>query len=64
MKFGSAPGAGVLSLCLDTTSSSLPTGAAARSGYADREYVAAGGLLSFGTNVADIYRQIGVYYSV
>jgi ABC-type uncharacterized transport system substrate-binding protein len=29
--------------------------------YAVREYVEAGGLMSYGTNVADMYRQIGVY---
>jgi putative tryptophan/tyrosine transport system substrate-binding protein len=29
--------------------------------YEDREYVAAGGLMSYGTNAADSYRQVGVY---
>jgi putative ABC transport system substrate-binding protein len=29
--------------------------------YAVREYVEAGGLMSYGTNVADMYRQIGAY---
>jgi putative ABC transport system substrate-binding protein len=26
-----------------------------------RDYVAAGGLMSYGTNVADRWRQVGVY---
>ena len=29
--------------------------------YANREIVAAGGLMSYGTNQADRYRQVGVY---
>jgi putative tryptophan/tyrosine transport system substrate-binding protein len=29
--------------------------------YAQREYTEAGGLMSYGTNVADAYRQVGVY---
>src|SRR5215831_4087201 len=29
--------------------------------FAVREYVEAGGLMSYGTNVADMYRQVGVY---
>jgi putative ABC transport system substrate-binding protein len=29
--------------------------------YAQREFVAAGGLLSYGTNTVDAYRQAGVY---
>jgi putative ABC transport system substrate-binding protein len=30
-------------------------------GYWDRDIVAAGGLMSYGTNVADTYRQVGIY---
>jgi len=29
--------------------------------FAQREFVAAGGLLSYGTNTVDAYRQAGVY---
>jgi putative ABC transport system substrate-binding protein len=29
--------------------------------YQDREQVAAGGLMSYGTGIADLYRQMGVY---
>jgi putative ABC transport system substrate-binding protein len=29
--------------------------------YADRDNVAAGGLMSYGTDIADMYRQVGVY---
>jgi putative ABC transport system substrate-binding protein len=29
--------------------------------FAVREYVEAGGLMSYGTSVADMYRQVGVY---
>jgi len=29
--------------------------------YSSRDEVAAGGLMSYGTNVADMYRQVGVY---
>jgi putative tryptophan/tyrosine transport system substrate-binding protein len=29
--------------------------------YAQRDYVAAGGLMSYGTNIGDSYRQVGVY---
>src|SRR5262249_54824430 len=29
--------------------------------YENREFTAAGGLMSYGTNLPDVYRQIGVY---
>ena len=29
--------------------------------YAQRDYVAAGGLMSYGTDLADMFRQVGVY---
>ena len=29
--------------------------------YADRDFVAVGGLMSYGTDVADMFRQVGVY---
>jgi putative ABC transport system substrate-binding protein len=29
--------------------------------YGQRDYVAAGGLMSYGTNFADTFRQVGVY---
>ena len=29
--------------------------------YGDRDFVAAGGLMSYGTDIADSYRQVGVY---
>jgi putative ABC transport system substrate-binding protein len=29
--------------------------------YAQREYVEAGGLISYGTNLTDAFRQVGVY---
>jgi putative tryptophan/tyrosine transport system substrate-binding protein len=29
--------------------------------YGQRDYVAAGGLMSYGTNIADMHRQVGVY---
>jgi putative ABC transport system substrate-binding protein len=29
--------------------------------YSNRDYVEAGGLMSYGTNIADMYRQVGVY---
>jgi putative ABC transport system substrate-binding protein len=38
-----------------TTRSKLPAV------YELRQFVAAGGLMSYGTNVPDVYRQIGVY---
>jgi putative ABC transport system substrate-binding protein len=29
--------------------------------YGVREFVAAGGLMSYGTDIADMFRQVGVY---
>ena len=29
--------------------------------YSNREFVAAGGLMSYGTDLADMFRQVGVY---
>jgi putative tryptophan/tyrosine transport system substrate-binding protein len=29
--------------------------------YGQRDYVVAGGLMSYGTNIADMYREVGVY---
>ena len=29
--------------------------------YANRDYVAAGGLMSYGTDLADMFHQVGVY---
>ena len=29
--------------------------------YPNRDYVAAGGLMSYGTDIADSFRQVGVY---
>ena len=31
--------------------------------YASREFVEVGGLMSYGTNLADMFRQVGVYTS-
>jgi putative ABC transport system substrate-binding protein len=30
-------------------------------GYSNREFVAAGGLMSYGTDLADMFHQVGVY---
>jgi putative tryptophan/tyrosine transport system substrate-binding protein len=29
--------------------------------YFDRQFVEAGGLMSYGTDIADVFRQVGVY---
>jgi putative ABC transport system substrate-binding protein len=29
--------------------------------YSDREYAEAGGLMTYGSNIVDVYRQVGVY---
>jgi ABC-type uncharacterized transport system substrate-binding protein len=29
--------------------------------YSNREYVAAGGLMSYGTDLTDVFHQVGVY---
>jgi putative ABC transport system substrate-binding protein len=39
----------------------LATGHAIPAIYAQREYTEAGGLMSYATNVAHAYRQVGVY---
>jgi putative tryptophan/tyrosine transport system substrate-binding protein len=39
----------------------LATGHAVAASYPAREYVAAGGLMSYGPNQRDVYRQVGVY---
>jgi ABC-type uncharacterized transport system substrate-binding protein len=39
----------------------LAEGAALPTIYGQREYMSAGGLMSYGTNLADAYRQAGVY---
>jgi putative ABC transport system substrate-binding protein len=61
-------GAGALTICADTFFTSQPARLAALAArYAIpaispwREYVEAGGVMSYGTDIADSYRQTGVY---
>jgi putative ABC transport system substrate-binding protein len=39
----------------------LAAGSRIPAAYSLRDYVAAGGLMSYGTDIADMYRQVGVY---
>jgi putative ABC transport system substrate-binding protein len=39
----------------------VPSGASIPTVFSVRDYVEAGGLMSYGTDIADMFRQVGVY---